>query len=237
MRFVTLAFCALLAGCSAAPLPVPTQPQPQGLPDFAIPTLSARMAVRNFVQVVDTVEPVAEQICRARAPSLNCDFLIVVEDDPRAGINAFQTLDDTGRPVIAFTVPLIAVARNKDELAFIMAHEAAHHIRGHIARQQQSTIAGARILGGLASVISGGQEESVRAGIELGAKIGSRTFSKDFELEADALGTLIAAQAGFDPLRGSEFFFRIPDPGNKFLGTHPANADRLSTIRAVAARL
>jgi len=38
-------------------------------------------------------------------------------------------------------------------------------------------------------------------------------------------------------LRGSEFFFRIPDPGNKFLGTHPANADRLSTIRAVAARL
>jgi len=92
-------------------LPVPTQPQPQGLPDFAIPTLSARMAVRNFVQVVDTVEPVAEQICRARAPSLNCDFLIVVEDDPRAGINAFQTLDDTGRPVIAFTVPINSLGR------------------------------------------------------------------------------------------------------------------------------
>jgi hypothetical protein len=34
-----------------------------------------------------------------------------------------------------------------------------------------------------------------------------------------------------------EFFFPIPDPGNKFLGTHPANADRLRTVQRVAASL
>ncbi len=232
MRLAAFLSFAILAGCATAP------PAPTGeIPEFAIPTLSSRKAVRNFVTVVETVEPVAERICRERAPTLNCDFLIAVDDSKGAPPNAFQTQDDTGRPVIAFTIPLIAIARNIDELAFIMAHEAAHHIQGHIQRQNESAMAGARLLGGLAAVISGGQEDSVRAGAQLGAQLGARTYSKQFELEADALGTFITSQAGFDPLRGAEFFFRIPDPGNKFLGTHPANADRLATIQSVASQL
>ncbi|MDB4254950.1 peptidase M48, partial [bacterium] len=43
--------------------------------------------------------------------------------------------------------------------------------------------------------------------------------------------------AGFDPLNGAQFFFRVPDPGDRFLGTHPANADRLRTVQRVAAGL
>jgi predicted Zn-dependent protease len=160
-----------------------------------------------------------------------------VDDRKGAPPNAFQTRDDTGRPIIAFTIPLIAIARNIDELAFIMAHEAAHHIQGHIERQNQSALIGARIVGGLASVFSAGSESTVRAGAQLGARIGARTYSKTFELEADALGAMMAAQAGYDPVRGADFFLRIPDPGNKFLGTHPANADRQATVQAVASQL
>ena len=73
--------------------------------------------------------------------------------------------------------------------------------------------------------------------MQIGAAIGARSYSKDFELEADALGTVIAARAGFNPVRGAQFFNRIPDPGNRFLGTHPANADRLATVQRVAAGL
>jgi predicted Zn-dependent protease len=76
-----------------------------------------------------------------------------------------------------------------------------------------------------------------RKAAEFGAAIGARTYSKEFELEADALGTVIAVQAGYNPLRGADFFFRIPDPGNTFLGTHPANADRLRVVTRTAARL
>jgi predicted Zn-dependent protease len=67
--------------------------------------------------------------------------------------------------------------------------------------------------------------------------VGARTYSKDFELEADALGTVISMRAGFDPIRGAAFFTRIPDPGNRFLGTHPPNAQRIETVRRVAAGL
>ena len=137
---------------------------------------------------------------------------------------------------MAFTLALIAGARNEDELAFVLGHEAAHHIAGHIGRQQQNAVAGAVIFAGLAT-LSGGDASAVRNAQRLGAQFGARTYSKDFELEADGLGTIITKRAGYDPLRGAEFFTRIPDPGDKFLGTHPPNASRIETVRRTAAGL
>lgn len=236
LNLIPVVAAAVLAGCAMAPPAQQRPPQPN-VQNVIVPTLSGQRAVRNFIDVVETVEPVAEAACRARAPRLNCDFQIVVDDTKGAPPNAFQTRDKSGRPIIAFTVPLIALVANTDELAFIMAHEAAHHIRGHLDRQNQTAVAGARIFGGLASVLSGGSEEAVRASAQIGASIGARTYSKNFELEADALGTVIAAQAGYDPVRGARFFLRIADPGDKFLGTHPANADRMATVQRVAAGL
>ncbi len=67
--------------------------------------------------------------------------------------------------------------------------------------------------------------------------VGARRYAKDYELEADALGTVLAWEAGFDPERGAAFFARIPDPGNRFLGTHPPNAQRIDTVRRTLASL
>lgn len=229
-----LGLVAGLSACEAVPTtatgPV-TQPKPQ---QTSIP--SARTNARNFVRVVETVEPVAERECRARTQNMNCDFNIVVDDRPGQPANAYQTVDRQGRPIIAFTLALISDARNIDELAFVMGHEAAHHIEGHIARQQQNAVAGAVIFAGLAT-LSGGDATAVRSAQRLGAQVGARTYSKEFELEADALGTVITKRAGFDPLRGAQFFARIPDPGDKFLGTHPPNAARLEIVRRTVAGL
>ncbi|MEH6646106.1 M48 family metallopeptidase [Sulfitobacter sp.] len=229
--FVVLGLLAALAGCEVVPVG-PTSPVVTATPSQT----AVRSSARSFVQVVDTLEPVAERECRARTQNLNCDFNIVVDDRPGQPANAYQTLDSQGRPIIAFTLALIADARNADELAFVMGHEAAHHISGHIARQQQNAVAGAVIFAGLAT-LSGGDANTVRSAQELGAQVGARSYSKDFELEADALGTIITKKAGYNPLRGAEFFTRIPDPGDKFLGTHPPNASRIDTVRRTAAGL
>jgi predicted Zn-dependent protease len=165
---------------------------------------------------------------------MNCNFLIVVDDRPDQPPNAFQTLDRSGRPVVAFTLALIADARNADELAFVLGHEASHHIQGHLQRQQQNAIAGA-VLAGSVAVLLGGTTEAVETAQRTGATVGARSYSKDFELEADQLGTIITMRAGYDPLRGAQFFSRIPDPGNRFLGTHPPNAQRLETVRRTVA--
>jgi len=231
MRVLSFGLLLGLGACAAA---LPPQPDPLAS-DVAL--LSPNDAVHNFIAVVETLEPVAETICRDTDPALNCDFLIVVDGTPDAPANAFQTLDDTGRPVVALTVPLIANVRNRDELAFIISHEAAHHILGHIAQQNESAMTGAYILGGLASILSGGDEEKARKGAELGAQIGVRTYSKSFELQADALGAVIAARAGFDPLKGAEFFFRIPDPERSLLPSHPASAERFATVQRAVAQM
>ncbi|TYB89229.1 M48 family metallopeptidase [Oceaniovalibus sp. ACAM 378] len=231
MRLALLLALLAAAGCAAPVISVAPTPPPVQTPRQAGIT-----AARNFITVVEAVEPQAERECRARTRGVNCDFIIVVDDRRELPPNAFQTLDKSGRPIVGFTLSLIAEARNADELAFILGHEAAHHIAGHIGRTRDSAMRGA-IFAGVLATVGGANAETVREAQNFGASLGARRYSKGFELEADALGTLIAARAGFDPLRGAEYFTRTPDPGNRFLGTHPPNAQRIATVRRVMAGL
>ena len=233
--FAALGLAALVAAGCAAPRTVAPDSLPAPIAGVAMSS-DERAAARTFVAVVQQVEPVAEAECRARAPRLNCDFRVVVDDTPGQPPNAFQTLTPDGRPIIAFTLSLIQDVQNADELAFVMAHEAAHHVAGHIALSQRNAAVGALVFGRLAGV-RGADAETVRSAQQLGAAVGARRFSQEFELEADALGTVIAAQAGFDPVRGAQYFFRLPDPGNRFLGTHPPNAERVAVVEETARAL
>lgn len=237
MRAIVASLTVLsLAACEPTTT-APSEPAPQTTQTATTaatpPRLTARQAQANFRSVQARVEPVAERECRARTPELNCDFKIIVESDPRLPPNAYQTLDRTGRPIIGFTLALIADARNRDELAFVMGHEAAHHISKHLEEQRESATGGA-IAGGILAGVLG---LDVETGARIGGTVGARAYSKENELEADALGTVIAKRAGYDPVRGALFFTRIPDPGDQFLGTHPPNAERIETVKRVDAQL
>lgn len=226
----------LAAVALAACEPIPTSTQSPQEAASAPPLQTTDAAARTFLEVKNRLEPVAERECRIRTRNVDCDFRIVVDSRPGQPANAYQTLDDNNRPIIAFTTKLLNQARNMHEVAFVMGHEAAHHIEGHLKRQRQNAEAGALIFGGLAT-LAGADAGAVETALKQGAFVGSRTYSKEFELEADALGTIITAKAGYDPLVGAQFFNRIPDPGNRFLGTHPPNAQRLETVRKTAAGL
>jgi len=231
LTFLVL-ICIALAGCAG--LPVGNGPQNIGGAG-PVARLPPAIAAQNFITVVEQIEPLAEQICALAARASNCDFQIVVDNRPGPP-NAFQTLDDTGRPIIGFTLSLIATAQNRDELAFILGHEAGHHIAGHIARAQQSAVQGA-VLAGVLAQISGANRAGVDRAAEMGAGFAARRYSKEFELEADLIGTRIAFAAGYDPILGAAFFDRLPDPGDRFLGSHPANADRKALVARETARL
>jgi predicted Zn-dependent protease len=238
-RFL-LAAALLLTGCADLYGVLPSDdrrpaPVPVAAPDSG-PLLTPEQSVNSFVQVIERVEPVAEELCRARTRGINCDIQILVDSRTDLPPNAFQTVDRAGRPIVVFTVALIADARNADEIAFVMGHEAAHHIAGHIPRREESVQTSA-ILASIAAQASGLGPDAVRAATSVGAEFGARRYSKDYELEADALGTEIAYLAGYDPMRGAAFFSRLPDPGDKFLGTHPPNAQRQDVVRQTLAQL
>ena len=218
---------AVLTGCMEVSQQPPSgsfEPLPQVTRSGSPQTLA------DFRAVVARVEPVAEQTCREMQPRYNCDFSILIDPDSSLPPNAYQTLDRSGRPVIGFTVALLGEMKNRDELAFALSHEAAHHVQGHIPQTQTSAQTGA-ILGAVIGSIAGLDTSGVELAQNIGGTFGARRFSKGFELEADSLGARIALRAGYDPLRGVLYFQDAADPGDRFLGTHPPNADRIRIVR------
>ena len=233
-----LAAAALIAlsACevqTVAPAPAPA-PAPSATRGTQIETVNRRgspQSVRDYRAVVARVEPVAESVCRSLTTSrVNCDFDIRLDDRRGLPPNAYQTYDKDGRPILAFTTALLGEMLNRDELAFALSHEAAHHIRGHITQTQQSATTGA-ILGTVLGSLAGLDQAGMEAAQNIGGTIGARRYSKGFELEADSLGAQIAERAGYNALRGVLYFQDAADPGDRFLGTHPPNADRIATVR------
>jgi Zn-dependent protease with chaperone function len=184
-----------------------------------------------FLAVARDVEPVAEALCRTETPDQNCDFAILVDRDPRVGANAFQTLDRSGRPIIILTLGLVAILESDDELAFVLGHEAGHHIARHIPQQRESAAEGARVFGEIA-MAGGGNARGTSAAPHSSGRRWARGPIRGAELEADAIGTAIAFRGRVTiPLRGLELFTRLPDPGMQFLSTHPPNAERMRVVR------
>jgi Zn-dependent protease with chaperone function len=239
-----LALCLALAACGTTyAVPQATAPGPVVAPGPAPATPAGARRPADFVRVASRIEPVAEAMCREQAPGANCDYLIGLERDPRMPPNAFQTLNDEGRPVIIVSAALLREMQSDDELAFVLSHEASHHIAGHIPRQQQQQALGALVLGGL--VAATGQaygtpasDDAIRQAMDVGAYVGARAYSQSYELEADTVGAYVAARAGYDPERGAAIFGRpaLANPGGPpILASHPASAQRLATVARVAA--
>jgi Zn-dependent protease with chaperone function len=235
--FMGLVGAALaLSACAPVPVGAP-QPLPPVVQAPVLPAPSAPHeptpdgAARSFVQVMRRMEPAVQQDClNRRTRPISCDFIFVVDDRPGLEPNAFQTIDRNGRPIVGFTLSLVAQTRNPDEIAFVVGHEAAHHILNHLDRKSGASTAAAVVLGSIASAY-GGDSTAVERAQAIGASVGARYYSRDWELEADYLGSIITIVAGYDPINGSRLFERIPDPGNHVLGTHPSRAQRLAQVR------
>ncbi len=87
-----IAACLALAGCVAALPPAGTAAP--GL--AAVPPAAEDTSVAG---IIARVEPVAEEMCRARTRGVNCDIAFAVDDRPGQQPNAFQTLDGRGGPM------------------------------------------------------------------------------------------------------------------------------------------
>ncbi|WP_170466617.1 M48 family metalloprotease [Ruegeria arenilitoris] len=229
-RLICLLLPLFLAACGANTLRV----QPVG--EWSPETEAFRAQAETFRQVSQQVGEQARRECVRRANVANCDFTILVDLNPNAEANAFQTLDDKDQPVIIFTRSMIESAANADELAFVMGHEAAHHILRHIPRQSRNARDSAAIFGELAR-LGGADGAAIEEAQKLGAQVGAQVYIKDFELEADQLGTIITYNAGYNPLIGAKYFDRLPDPGDSFLTSHPPNAQRVEIVQETARKI
>ena len=189
-----------------------------------------------FLQTVAAVAPVAKEICLEKQIVGNCDFQIFVDPRLRLPENAYQTVDYSGRPLIGFTLALLSDARDADEIAFVMGHEAAHHILGHLAQQAQTAQRAAQAAA-VTAADQGQSRRQIRTAQRAAALAATEGYSKLFELQADALGAEIALRAGFDPLLGAAFFDRLPQPHHGEASSHPDNRTRKALVAQTVQQL
>jgi predicted Zn-dependent protease len=122
-----------------------------------------------------------------------------------------------------------------DEVAMIMGHEAAHALLEH-AREQMGkntlTTGGLRL--GAALLGLGSTGDLVAQGL---GQFASLKFSRDDESEADALGLIMAARAGYDPRSGVTLWEKMSAASGggappAMLSTHPSGPQRIKDIQA-----
>jgi predicted Zn-dependent protease len=121
-----------------------------------------------------------------------------------------------------------------DEVAMIMGHEAAHALLEHAREQTGKNVVttGALRLG--AALFGLGNLGDVAA--QGAGQLLSLKFSRDDESEADALGLIMAAKAGYDPRSGVTLWQKMAAGGGgappQLLSTHPSGPTRIKDIEA-----
>ena len=135
---------------------------------------------------------------------------------------------------------LLPVTQDETGLAIVMGHEIAHAIARHGNERMSQQMAVQ--LGGMAlSVALNTKSEETQnifmQSYGLTSQLGILKYSRTHESEADKLGLIFAALAGYDPSAAIPFWERMAkqSAGNKppeFLSTHPSDESRISELKS-----
>jgi predicted Zn-dependent protease len=159
----------------------------------------------------------------------------VIEDDEQ--INAFAL---PGGKVAVYT-GILPVAETDAGLATVMAHEVAHVAARHGGERVSVGILAQLGAVGVGAAMSGSDPfvyEAVMQAYGLGANVGVLLpFSRSQESEADRIGLVYMAKAGYDPREAVAFWQRMDEAvkGNpqppEFLSTHPGYGTRIRNLQ------
>ncbi len=182
-----------------------------------------------------SVERVGRRIAAvAGRDDFSWEFTTIAKDDVP---NAFCL---PGGKVFVYT-GLFEYAKDDAQLAAVIGHEVGHAIARHGAERVSIALmaqTGAAV-GSIALGVSGaGQEmqEIATQAMGVGMNVGViLPFSRTQEYEADRVGLILMAKAGYDPHAALNFWKAFAEqPGEKpaeFLSTHPASENRIAAIR------
>ena len=214
------------------------------------PQQEERLGLQSYQQVLAEVETlesgaeyelvkrVAQRLAGATGPAAKgFDWRVSLVRSPQ--VNAFCL---PGGKIVVYT-GILPVARTEAGLATVMGHEMAHATLRHGSErllQQKATqtlMTGAQVSVG---DMSYEQQRAIMGAIGAGAQYGVLLpFSRDHESEADRIGLLYMARAGYDPGESVEFWRRMSQAtagGGKpmeFMSTHPSDSKRIAQLQAL----
>lgn len=131
-----------------------------------------------------------------------------------------------GGHIFVFT-GLLKFCKSIDELAFVLSHEISHVEARHSAERFSVLLPFLALVIGISYYISQDYEWLVRFGFTYMIELPQSRFS---EYEADKMAVGICKKAGFDAIKGAEFFKRGDKNNLEFVSTHPSHEHRWSKI-------
>ncbi len=182
----------------------------------------------------DLTKRVGSRLARAANRSdYHWEFL-VLENDREANLFCVP-----GGKVGIFT-GIFKFTRDEGGLATVLAHEMAHSLARHTAeRQSQARLAqmGGIGVGMGVGGVGGVAGQAVAEGYSMGIRHGIfKPYSQTQEMEADKIGLILMAKAGYDPALALDFWRRMMTDEDvklqppEFLTTHPRNDRRMQAM-------
>lgn len=175
---------------------------------------------------VAMVQRVGNRIIDAAGLRGTRNWRIFLVKSPSA--NAFVTPDGN---IVVFT-GLLPVAKSEAALAGVLGHEVAHVMARHSAERMSHVLAGQIALAAVDAALSNSKHRPlIGAAVGLGIQYGVLLpYSREHESEADHIGMLLAARAGYDPVEFAEMWRRMEARKGatkwEFASTHPSAETR-----------
>ncbi len=192
-------------------------------------------------KIVIAVKEVTDRLVAA---TKNPEFLRMVKIPERKYEWDVRVLDS--REVNAFCLPggkmvvytgILPVCKTDAGLATVMGHELSHALGQHGAeRMSQAKLAQIGVAAaGAGFGGSQGDKERVMTILNAGAKFGITSYGRTHETEADHMGLLLMATAGYDPAETVKFWERMKAQSKgssqpEFLSTHPSHETRIRDL-------
>jgi predicted Zn-dependent protease len=159
---------------------------------------------------------------------------------------AFNLVQD--QQVNAFCMPggkivvyegLLPVTQDEASLAIVLGHEIAHAVAKHSAERLSNEYKqqyGTQIIGAVLQGAGMGQgtQQLINLGSQLGTKLWTSGFSRKQESEADHMGLIFAAMAGYNPQVATTFWQRMAAQGSgssSLFSDHPSDETRIKQIQ------
>ncbi len=135
---------------------------------------------------------------------------------------------------------ILPLTQDEPSLAIVLGHEIAHAVARHSAEQMSTQIKqqygmqiGAAVLGGMG--VGSNTSSVIQAIAAQGFNFKNLSYSRSHESEADHMGLIFAAMAGYDPQVAVAFWQRMAAASNnqrsEFLSDHPSDATRIKQIQ------
>lgn len=222
----------VLAGCQVAPVTerdqfiIVSDQQANAMGASAYQQIRAEKRISNDRRANQIVQQVGRRIAGVTdGPGYRWEFTVFEDSSP----NAFAL--PGGK--IGVNTGLFQVAQTEDQLAAVIAHEMAHVVARHPSERLSRQVA---VQGGLAlagAATGTGQYSDILAqAATLGLVL---PFSRNQESEADRIGLIYMARAGYDPRAAIEVWQNFHAYGGarppEFLSTHPSPGNRLERLR------